>query len=305
MDMKISVLKTLITVVEEKSLSKAADILYLTQPAVSKHIKTLERYFNVNLFHRHGQKVTLTEEGIVLYRQAKEIVKVWESSVQVMNELSDKVGGVLKIGASTIPGEYLLPYLLGYYKKQYPEVELKLEIGDTVEIVRRILAEEIHLGVVGAWIERKKLLAKKFIEDKLVLIIPPGHPLTQKDKVYPSDLIQEKLIWREKGSGTRKVVEEKLSEYGILLKDLKPVLELGSTQAIITAVEAGLGISFVSSWAICREAASKRVETCDLEGISLNRDLYFLYPKEQYLPRSALRFLNFSDQFDLPAYLKR
>lgn len=304
LDMKISVLKTFITVAEAKSMSKAADMLYLTQPAVSKHIKTLEKLFNVDLLHRHGHKVSLTEEGDVFYRQAKETIKVWENSVQVMHELSDKVGGTLRIGASTIPGEYLLPYLLGCYKKQYPEVELKLEIGDTVEIVRKILDEEIHLGAVGAWIERKKLMAKKFAEDKLVLIIPPGHPLTKKDKIHPFDLIKEKLIRREKGSGTRRVVEEKLSEFGVPLKELKPVLELGSTQAIITSVEAGLGISFVSSWAVCKEAASKRLETRDLEGISLNRDLYFLYPRKQYLPKSALKLLKFSDEFDLSAHLK-
>lgn len=301
--MKISILKTFVTVVEEKSLSRAAENLYLTQPAVSKHIKALERFFNVSFFHRQGQKVSLTEEGEVFYTQAKEIIKKWDNTLQVMGELSGKVGGVLKIGASTIPGEYILPYLLGAYKQEYPEVEIKLEIGDTSKIVRMLLAEDIHMGVVGARVERKRLKAKKFIEDEIVLIMPEGHPLSKNEKIYPSDLLQDNLIWREKGSGTRKVVEEKLVKGGMSLDDLKPVLELGSTQSIITAVEAGLGISFVSFWAVKKEQASKKLVVKNIEGISMKRDLFFLYPREQYLPRSAVVLLDFVDSYDMKSFI--
>jgi len=301
--MKISILKTFVTVVEEKSLSRAADILYLTQPAVSKHIKVLERFFNVSFFHRQGQKVSLTEEGEVFYNQAKEIIKKWDHALQTMEELSGKVGGVLKIGASTIPGEYILPYLLGSYKKEYPEVDIKLEIGDTSKIVRMLLAEDIHVGVVGARVERKRLKAKKFMEDEIVLIIPQGHPLAKKEKIYSSDLLQDNLIWREKGSGTRRVVEEKLVKEGMALGTLEPVLELGSTQSIITAVEAGLGISLVSSWAVKKEQALKKLVVKNIEDVSLKRDLFFLYPREQYLPRSALVLLDFIDKFDIKPLL--
>ncbi len=301
--MKISILKTFVTVVEEKSLSRAADILYLTQPAVSKHIKMLERFFNVSFFHRQGQKVSLTEEGEVFYNQAKEIIKKWDHALQTMEELSGKVGGVLKIGASTIPGEYILPYLLGSYKKEYPEVDIKLEIGDTSKIVRMLLAEDIHIGVVGARVERKRLKAKKFMEDELVLIMPRDHPLAKKEKIYSSDLLQDNLIWREKGSGTRKVVEEKLVKEGMALDTLEPGLELGSTQSIITAVEAGLGISLVSLWAVKKEQALKKLVVKNIEDISLKRDLFFLYPREQYLPRSALALLDFLDKFDIKPLL--
>ena len=301
--MKISILKTFVTVVEEKSLSRAADILYLTQPAVSKHIKMLERFFNVSFFHRQGQKVSLTEEGEVFYNQAKEIIKKWDHALQAMGELSGKVGGVLKIGASTIPGEYILPYLLGSYKKEYPEVEIKLEIGDTSKIVRMLLAEDIHIGVVGARVERKRLKAKKFMEDELVLIMPRDHPLAKKEKIYSSDLLQDNLIWREKGSGTRKVVEEKMVKEGMALDTLEPGLELGSTQSIITAVEAGLGISLVSLWAVKKEQALKKLVVKNIEDVSLKRDLFFLYPREQYLPRSALVLLDFIDKFDIKPLL--
>lgn len=301
--MKISILKTFVTVVEEKSLSRAAEVLYLTQPAVSKHIKALERFFNVSFFHRQGQKVSLTEEGEVFYNQAKEIIKKWDHALQAMGELSGKVGGVLKIGASTIPGEYILPYLLGSYKKEYPEVDIKLEIGDTSKIVRMLLAEDIHVGVVGARVERKRLKAKKFMEDEIVLIMPRDHPLAKKKKIYSSDLLQDNLIWREKGSGTRKVVEEKLVKEGMALDTLEPVLELGSTQSIITAVEAGLGISLVSLWAVKKEQALKKLVVKNIEDVSLKRDLFFLYPREQYLPRSALVLLDFIDKFDIKPLL--
>lgn len=302
--MKISILKTFLTVVEEKSLTRAAEALYLTQPAVSKHIKMLEKCFNTKLFHRQGQKITLTEGGEILFIQAKEILKEWETTKFKINELSSTVGGVLRIGASTIPGEYLLPYLLGSFKKQYPEVEIKLEVGDTQEVVRKILAEEIHLGVVGAWVERKKLTAKKFAEDELVLILHPEHPLAGESRINPSALVKESLVWREKGSGTRKVVEEKLLKAGIPVETLTPVMELGSTQAIITAVEAGLGISFVSFWAVRREEAFKRLVVKKLEGVSLKRKLYYLYPKEQYLSRAAVELLSFSEKTDIPSLMQ-
>ncbi len=302
--MKISILKTFLTVVEEKSLTRAAEALYLTQPAVSKHIKMLEKYFNTRLFHRQGQKITLTEGGEILCIKAKRILKEWENTEQSISELSSTVGGVLRIGASTIPGEYLLPYLLGAFKKEYPEVEIKLEVADSLEVVRKILAEEIHLGVVGAWIERKKLLAKNFADDELVLIMHPEHPLAKEDKVLPSALVKESLIWREKGSGTRRVVEEKLHKAGIAVENITPVLELGSNQAIITAVEAGLGISFVSLWAARREEALKRIAVKKLKGVLLKRKLYYLYPKEQYLPRAAIELLNFSEKLDIPSLVQ-
>ncbi len=301
--MKISILKTFLTVVEEKSLTRAAEVLYLTQPAVSKHIKMLEKFFNARLFHRQGQKITMTEAGQILYHQSKKILKEWESTTLKINELSTTVGGVLRIGASTIPGEYLLPYLLGAFQKEYAGVEIKLEVGDTQEVVRKILAEEIHLGVVGAWIERKKLLAKKFADDEVVLVLHPEHPLAGEDRINPSILGKENLIWREKGSGTRKVVEEKLLKAGISVETLEPVMELGSTQAIITAVEAGLGMSFVSIWAVRREEALKRLVVKRLEGVSLHRKLYYLYPKEHYLPRAAVELLSFSEKTDIPSLM--
>lgn len=295
--MKISILKTFVTVVEEKSLSRAAEVLYLTQPAVSKHIKALERYFNASFFHRQGQRVSLTEEGELFYTRAKGIIKKWEEALQAMEELRGKVGGLLKLGASTIPGEYILPYLLGSYKEKYPEVDIKLEIGDTGKIVRMLLNEEIHVGVVGAQVERKRLKAKKFFEDEIVLIMPPHHPFAQKEKIFIPDLLQDKLIWRERGSGTRKVVEEKLIKEGYSLEKFQPVLELGSTQSIITAVEAGLGISLVSLWAVKKEQALNKLVTKSIEGLSLKRDLFLLYPREQYLPRSAVVFLKFMEEF--------
>ncbi|UNC92964.1 selenium metabolism-associated LysR family transcriptional regulator [Candidatus Contubernalis alkaliaceticus] len=302
--MKISILKTFLMVVEEKSLTRAAEALYLTQPAVSKHIKMLEKHFSTRLFHRQGQKITLTEGGEILYLKAKRILKEWENTEQSISELSSTVGGVLRIGASTIPGEYLLPYLLGSFKKEYPDVEIKLEVADTLEVVRKILAEEIHLGVVGAWIERKKLMAKNFADDELVLIMHPQHPLAKEEKVSPSALVKESFIWREKGSGTRRVVEEKLQKVGIAVDNITPVLELGSTQAIITAVEAGLGISFVSFWAARRDEALKRIAVKKLDGFLLKRKLYYLYPKEQYLPRAAIELLSFSEKLDIPSLIQ-
>ncbi|RQD78381.1 MAG: LysR family transcriptional regulator, partial [Candidatus Syntrophonatronum acetioxidans] len=175
--------------------------------------------------------------------------------------------------------------------------------GDTSKIVRMLLAEDIHVGVVGARVERKRLKAKKFMEDEIVLIMPQGHPLAEKEKIYPSDLIQDNLIWREKGSGTRKVVEEKLLKAGISLDALEPVLELGSTQSIITAVEAGLGISLVSLWAVKKEQALKKLVVKNIEGVPLKRDLFFLYPREQYLPRSAVVLLDFIDKYDIKPFL--
>lgn len=241
--MNTSLLRTFIKVVDKKSLSLAAQEIHITQPAVSKHISSLEEHYGVGLIERRGRGVTMTPAGEVLYKYAHEILDLLNKTEQEIKDLSTTVQGELVIWASSIPGHYILPYIIGGFKKQYPDVHILLQISDTNDVISHLLDETAQLGAVGKKPTKKKLAVNQFINDKLVVITPIDHPLAKNKTITLEQIVKEKLIWRSPGSGTRKVLEEKLSENKISYNELNITMELGSTGAVVTAVEAGLGIS--------------------------------------------------------------
>lgn len=243
--MKVEYFKTFITVVNEKSLSKAGKLLNLTQPAITKHLQSLEEYFNTILLERNVKGIKLTDDGALLYKYAQEILKILEEAEQNISGNKENPKGILNIGASNIPGQYLLPLLLGRYNLAYPQVKVNLEISDTGDVVAKILDGIYDVGAVGSEIKNPRLEFVPFYKDELVFILPANHPLTQKEVLEPDDLLKIPLIWREKGSGTRMFLEKALKNFGISEKKLKIVMELGSNQAVLTAVEGGLGGSFL------------------------------------------------------------
>ncbi len=221
----------------------AAEKLYLTQPAVSFQINSLEEHFGAQLVDRSGRRAELTEEGRLVLDFAHETLAGLARTEYQINELTQKVRGRLLVGASTVPGEYILPHLIGgAFRDQYPEVKISLEIGDSEEIRRKVIDQRVDLGVVGAIGSRPQLVAKKVLEDELILIVPPqNHRWPSGSIVTVHDLTEEDFILREQGSGTRQVFAERLKEQGSDVRALHVVMELGSTEAILTAVEAHLG----------------------------------------------------------------
>ncbi|RYD01938.1 hypothetical protein N752_27840 [Desulforamulus aquiferis] len=194
------------------------------------------------------------------------------------------------------PWSLYSPRLIGAFKKEFPDVQTVLHIGDSKEVIRKLLEESAHVGAVGISPNNKRIEGIKFFSDELVVITPPEHPLAKLDEVAIDVLAKEPLVWRETGSGTRTVVEKYLSQGGLNVDKLNIALELGSTGAIIAAVEAGAGISIVSRWAINNELALNKIATLKIKDIPMDRDLYLVYPRRKNKSPLVEAFLNFTLQ---------
>jgi len=279
-------------VAQSGSISKAALDLHLSQPAVTKHIQSLEEYYGKSLLDRSAREAVLTEEGRLLYRYALGVLRLMDEVETELAKMSKTVQGSLRIGASSIPGQYILPFVLGEFKRIYPDVDLGVEIGDTGQITRLVLENKVDLGLVGNPAKERQLECFPCAEDELVLILPLEHPLAKVAEVQAADLHNEKMVWREVGSGTRKTIEGWLAQVGVKLETKKGDIELGSTGAVVAAVEAGLGLSIVSIWAVVRSLAWKTLAVRRLKDLSMKRQLYVLR-STQNTRRSAQAFLDF------------
>lgn len=290
--MNLNLLKTYVKVVETQNLSRTADEFGLSQPAVTKQIQALEDLYGVLLLERSGRRLKTTEAGETLYQCAREIIKAMEKTEKAMEEVSDGRKGTLYIGASTIPGQYILPRLLKDFKDRHPNVSLTMEIADTEKIFNLVSDRVLDIGIVGGWINNRKVEGFQWLEDELVVILPPDHRLARVKYVALPDLIGERWVFREKGSGTRRCIEEMLASCGIKKEELDVSVEAGSTEAVMAAVESGLGISIVSSWAVKGKAAA-RINSIKIVETPANRHFYVIYPRQKSRRKSVSTFLEF------------
>jgi DNA-binding transcriptional LysR family regulator len=221
--------------------------------------------------------VVLTDAGERVLAFAQETLSRFEILERELAELKAVGQGTLTLAASTIPGEYLLPGLLAAFRDRYPQVEVQMIISDTAQVVDRLMADEADVGVVGSAIRRHGLRLERLVGDRIVLVVPPDHPFARRQSVTVAELRGQPLILRETGSGTRSSVEAALQAVGQRLSTEDVVLTLGSTQAILRAVEQGLGIGFVSERASARSQADGRLACVALEGVDLDRDLYLAF----------------------------
>lgn len=292
--MNINYFRTFITVVEKRSFSEAAKTLSLSQPAISFQIQSIEKEYGQILLDRSGLRVQLTEAGKIFYSYARQILKLNGALSESIDELQGVVRGHLALGASTIPGEYIVPKILGQFIKKFSDVEPELEISDTAEILTKIREHEIDIGFIGALPDSNNLQVEKFVTDELILIMPPNHPLASKGKVKIEDILKEPFILREIGSGTRKTIKETLEKAKIQLENLNEIMDLGSTQAVLSGVEAGLGISIISKFAAEKALALGTVNTVPFKNISFSRDLFLVYDKKRFLTRTQKEFIKFA-----------
>jgi len=270
-------------VVEMKSFSKAAEAVFLTQPTISQHISALEKYFETKLLDRLGKEIKPTHAGDLLYRHAREIIALREKACQELHQFLGKRAGHVRIGASTIPGEYILPELIGAFKAKFPEITVTLIIGDTRQIVESLIKRDIELGVVGAKIRNDHLAYSPFAEDRVVLVVGRNHPLWERQSVKPSELIDVALIQREDGSGTRISIEKILSGKGVDPRRLKVIAEMGSTESVKQGVLAGIGGSFLSERAIEKEKQLGLLRAVPIKGIEMKRSFYIITNKKRTL----------------------
>ncbi|AGB42064.1 transcriptional regulator [Halobacteroides halobius DSM 5150] len=275
--MKLQTLKMLVWLAEYKSFSIVAKQLDLTQPAVSMQIKSLEEQFETNLITRQKGNIELTPAGKIIYHQAKKILNDWEEAKLKVKQIKGKTYDHLTIGASTIPSEYLLPNLLAKFYNKLPEVETTVEVGDSKEIINLLKNKKIDLAIVGLKPAINQLQIKPIVTDSLVLIVPPDHRLANKRQVNSKELITERILLREKGSGTRQTMLTALENNGINKESLNIRACLGSNEAIISAVAAKLGISFISNLAAKNATLNNRIEKIEVTDISTSRKFYLAY----------------------------
>lgn len=273
--MNLAWLQTFVLIVEKESLTKAARSLHLTQPAVSKQLNSLEKYYGVPLLYRTSRYMELTDAGKLVYEYSKKILAAVRRSIADVQALNEDLRGELCLGASTIPGEYLLPVALGRFQEFHPQVRVRMEIADSTEIGQLILDGEVEAGVIGADLQHPNLQQEMLFQDELVVIASHQHHLADKKSITLEEYLAEPLIVREEGSGTRLVIEDKLREKGITSDLLKIRLELGSTESVINAVAAGLGISLVSHFAVENRIQTGELAMLQLEDLSLQRGIYF------------------------------
>lgn len=289
-------LEAFVKVAENKSFSKAAASLFLTQPTVSSHIISLEKELNAKLFDRRGKEVELTPAGRILYEKAKLIL---EEKVRILEEIKHFLGNVegeLKICASSIPAVYILPFFIKKFNELYPGVRLKVHQADSGEVIRMVSDGEVEIGIVGTALTTDELVFESFMTDELVLITPACWEKKRFEKgksVSIGDIIEERFILREKTSGTRKVFEKALSDKGIKLEDLNVVAEFGSSEAVKHAVKEGMGISVVSQKAVLDYEKMGFINVYRIEDLDLRRNFSLVYKKGRTLSPNAATFKEF------------
>ncbi|WP_286228756.1 selenium metabolism-associated LysR family transcriptional regulator [Neobacillus mesonae] len=280
--MNLEHLKVFFTAATKKNFSETAKVLHLSQPSVSLHIKHLEEYLNTTLFDRSTKKMELTHAGTILFSYAEQLIQLVNQVEKDISLLSDTIHGDLRLGASLTIGEYLLPYYLGDFIKQYPEVNLSLTVDNSFQIIEKLLDGKIDLGFIEAAIPRKEIESLPFLEDELVIISSARdpHPLLAGESIEPELLFSLPIIAREHGSGTRQVLETNLLKHQLEFEQLKIIMELENTESIKSAVESGLGVGIISKTTIQKELNLGLLKQTRIKGIPLKRFFYLIHRKQ-------------------------
>lgn len=282
-------LLTFITVAKTKSYTKSAEILNITQPAVSQHIKFLEYEYGVHLVKKYGRGFDLTEEGLILFKYSEEIEILYRA---LEMKLKNKSGIVKKynVGASMTIGGYVLPYILAKYKKISENINILLQVNNTEEILEKLINGKLDFALIEGPFDRSKFRFKKFKDDELVLAVSTQNNFVKETEVSMEDILSGNLILREEGSGTRKIFENKIIELGYSLNDLNGYMEIGSISAIKSLIELNLGYSVISSETIKKELVQGTIKTVDIKDVHIFREFNFVYLQEDELINSFIEF---------------
>lgn len=288
-------LQVFYTVAKQLSFTKAAELLFMTQPAVTFQVKQLEEHFNTRLFERSHSKITLTPAGRLAMEYAERILNLTNEMETRLMEMTGDVSGILLIGASTTIAEYMLPRLLGDFKSKFPQVQTRLTVANSETVESKVADHTLDIGLIEAPSHHPHLEAQVCCEDELVAICAPNHPFAGQSIAIPEQLAVQPYISREAGSGTREVVDDFFRRSGFNPEDLNIVMELGSPEAIKGAVEAGLGIAIVSRATILKELKLGDLVAIPLQP-SLIRPLSLVYAHEKFRSKLLQSFLDFAAQ---------
>jgi DNA-binding transcriptional LysR family regulator len=263
-------------VAERQSFSSAAEMLHISQPSVTANIKALEESLGVRLFERTNLGARLTRAGDRLYKYARQVNELAESALCDIGAMNGEVRGRLSVGASTTIAQYLLPRLLAGFVEVHPRIDLSVQSANTEQIVAQVLSHKLNIGLIEGPPGTSDVRLESFIDDEIVLVVPSDHRFAATPPSV-AEVGAEPLLLRESGSGTRRVVEDALRRAGLSLRSLRIVMELDSTEAIKSGVEAGLGIAFVSRWAL-RQEPKQTLRTVRVAGLEITRAFQFIYP---------------------------
>jgi DNA-binding transcriptional LysR family regulator len=288
-------LQAFCTVVEKKSFSQAAELLGVTQPAVSLQVRALEERVGQTLLDRSGRRVEPTEAGRRLYRSARRMLALEEQLMEEVGADDGRLTGTLAIGASTGPGAHLVPLLLCEFQREHPDLHVALSIWDTQMVIDRVAERLLEVGVVGALRRHRSLDFEPLVRDEIVLAVPRDHQAAG-GTISVDDLKAETLIVMQEGAGVRQVVEEELRRAGLRLRGLEPKLELGLQESIKSAVAAGYGVAFISKTAIEGELAAGRLAAAQVEGIEPARQIYLVRARGRSMTRAAEAFVAFAKE---------
>src|SRR5215469_13001836 len=270
------------------SFTRAADVVHLTQPGISKHIKQMEESFGTSLFDRSGRKATLTEAGTILFEATQGVMAIIDVAEQRIEDLKGLRGGRLRLGTSFPIGVYLLPRVMAQFRKKYPAVEVTLDITISGMIGPKVLSNEIDLGLASYEPHDSRLMAKAFMTDELVAIVPRDHKLAHKPHITPQELTEDTFIVAAPGAGTRTLLEERLRDQGIVLQK---ILDFGNLEGVKHAVEAGLGISIQARTVVQREVVSGTLRAVRLEGIDATIPFFYVCRKYAHMSYAALALI--------------
>ena len=289
--MDIHHLRVFASVFKNRSFSKASEELHLTQPTISNHIKALEDEFDCKLFDRLGRTILPTKEAEVLYSHSMELIERTNNLREAVGLMKKDISGKLIIGASTIPGVYLLPGFMSEFRKKFPSISFQILISDSKGIIENISRHELLLGIVGAKLGNEHIKYMPFIEDELIAVSSPH--ISKNRMITLQELLKFPMVLREEGSGTRKETEKFLANKGISLENVHISGVFGSTDAIKQAVKAGLGVSILSKFSVADELKYKILEEIKLTDIQMKRRFYIVTHKKRTLPRLYETFLNY------------
>ena len=281
--MTLKQLQVFLAIAREQNFSSAARRINLSQPTLSEHVAELERELGTRLFaRRRGGRTSPTEAGRVFEAYAARVISTVADGRRAIEEIDGLKRGSLIIGASTTPGIYLLPAVVGLFRARHPGVELRLEIGNSRLIEQRVRASEVDLGILAAG-----------LVDELMLIVPSRHPWAGRRQLAPARLEEQPMLLREEGSATRRVMERALQQAGIAART---GMELGHTEAIKQGVIAGLGVAFVSTYAIRGELAARRLHALRLSGLRIQRHFHVIHNDSRELSATARAFARLLDE---------
>lgn len=288
-------LRILKAIATEKSFTKAAKKLYLSQPSLSKQIKILEKNLDIPLINRENNTISLTENGRVFLEYSERILALCEESCRALIDLRNGERGNLIIGASQTIGTYLMPKVLALFAQTYPQMHFQVQVNSTRIIAKDIINQAIDIAVVGGEIPsdlEKNLTVENFVKDEFSLIIPKSHPFSTKKRLTKEDLYHLNFITLNSSSTIRKFIDSILTQNEIDINQLKIIMELNSIEGIKTAVSLGLGAAFVSSSAIKKEIKLKTVEIVKIKNIKLTRALFIISNPESYKSKAFEFFYN-------------